>query len=217
MGQSDFEQPNGLQMKTFKLIWKLDFHIFPMSHLGPNSDKRKASKSSLQSTLCFSAPAYTIFDQWWDSQFLKAQMNTKWKNSSFSGKTTSTSLQRAILRPIPTPGRHSKMVYKQLDAFLHQDSPVLTSVGKINFWRIKWTPNDKIKVVLESILPQLSNEPSRAQFRHREGPQNELQKCATCLEKGATCLERKIQRAITKARRACSSLRHSCSTGQKFT
>ena len=159
-------------MKTLNFLWKLDFHSFPMSHLGPNSDKRKASKSSLQSTLCFSAPAYTIFDQWWDSQFLKAQMDTKWKNSSFSGNKTSTYFQRAISRPILTPGRHSKMAYKQLDAFLHQDSPVLTNVGKITFWRIKWTPNEKIQVVMEGRLPQISNEPSDAQFWHREGLKN---------------------------------------------
>ena len=216
LGKSIFEPKNVHQMKQIKNIWKLYFHSFPTSHLGPNYDIRKASKSGLQTALCISAQGFTSFDQCWENKFLKDQMDTKWKNSSFSGNNTSTSFQLAISRPMPTPGRHSKMVYKQLDAFLHQDLPVLTSVGKINFGRIKWRPNDKIQVVLESRLPRLSNEPSRAQFWHREGLQNELQTCATCLEKGATCLERKIQRAITKARRACSSLRHSCRKGQKF-
>ena len=216
MGKSDFEQPIGLKINKFKFLWKIDFHSFPMSHLGPNSDKRKASKSSLQSTLCFSALAFTIFDQWWDSPFLKAQMDTKWKNSSFSGKNTSTYFQRAISRPIPTPGRHSKMAYKQLDAFLHQDSPVLTSVGKINFWRIKWKPNENIQVFLEIILPHLSNEPSRAQFRHREGLQNGLKTCATLLEKCATRLCTNFRKGYTAARRACSSPRHSCRNGKKF-
>ena len=150
------------------------------------------------------------FDQWWDSQFLKAQLDSKWKNSSFSGKKTSTSFQRAISRPIPTPGRHSKMVYKQLDAFLHQDLPVLTSVGKINFLRIKWTPNDKIQIFLESRLPQLSNEPSRTPLWHQEGPQNELQTWATCLGFGATCLGRFLQRLPSSARRACRWARRAC-------
>ena len=197
-------------MKTLKFLWKLYFHSFPMSHLGPNSNNRKASKGSLQSTLCFSAPAFTIFYQWWDNQFFNTQMDTKWNKSRIFGNLTSLAFQWAISGPILTPGRHPKVACNQRYVFLHQDSPVLTSVGRMNFWTTKWTPNEKIQAFLEIRLPHLSKEPSRAQCWHREGLQNWFQSRATLLEKCVTLL-------CTKSPKGWTSARRSCSTGHQLT
>ena len=111
------------------------------------------------------------FDQCWDSQILNNKMDTKWITSRIFGRYTSIAFQRAISGKIPTTGRHPKVACNQHYVFLHQHSPFLTSVGKVNFWTTKWTPNETNQAYLEIILPYISNEPSRAQFWHREGIQ----------------------------------------------
>ena len=102
------------------------------------------------------------FDQWWDSQFLNNQIDSKWKNSSFYGKYTSMDFRRAISGQILTTGRHPKVACNQRYVFLHQHSPFLTSDGTVSFWTPKWTPNGTNQAYLEIILPYLSNDPSRA-------------------------------------------------------
>jgi len=53
LGDFSFEGGNYLQMKKFKLFQKLDRNTFPMSHLGLNVAKGKASKSGWKAALCF--------------------------------------------------------------------------------------------------------------------------------------------------------------------
>ena len=62
-----------------------------------------------------------------------------------------------------------------LPLFAHTES----SVGRLNFWRGKWQSNLEIRLGLEIIQVGLSNELFDAQFGLREGPQNQLQTCAT--------------------------------------
>ena len=134
MRQSVFEHQNGHQMKQIKHIWKLYFSIFPTSHLGPNSDTGKASKSGLQTALCISAPGFTSFDQCWENEFLNNQMDSKWKNSSCYGNYTSTYFQQAISRPILTPGRPSKWATKLHDAFRNLRGALRQKVSKGMHW-----------------------------------------------------------------------------------
>ena len=46
-----FEAENDLQMQKFKMFQKIDRNNFPMSYLGLNLDKGRASKSSCEVVL----------------------------------------------------------------------------------------------------------------------------------------------------------------------
>ena len=47
-----------------------------------------------------------------------------------------------------------------------------SSVGRFDFWRVKWKPNSEIPLGLEIRQADLSNELSYTQFLLQEGPYN---------------------------------------------
>ena len=59
-----------------------------------------------------------------------------------------------------------------------------SSLGRLQFWRGKWTPNWEITLGLESRHPDLSHKPTFASFGCLEVPQNVAQKRATRWELG---------------------------------
>ena len=148
----------------------------------------KASKSPLQKMLCtgymhralyvhraFSLCAAHLVrriglrgpnDKW------LAVLDLSWEIMNFGAWTRN-------LGKVWVPKRSKNMQnMTSLPLFWHTGS----SLGRMHFWRGKWTPNWKIPLALEIRQERLSNKTTWAQFGLRQVPQNQQQSSATHTE-----------------------------------
>ena len=98
---------------------------------------------------------------------------------------TQRAFQWAIMSSIWSSGVPTNIDWNHTPHFVSLILHILTSLGRLDFWQGKWTPNWKIQDIQEIKLDKISNELSHTQCGHHEGLQKFPVKGDILRQKGA--------------------------------